>query len=104
MRKIPTIYLAMISGVFAEVILWGLVEVTGGIPVDGPSNPANAIVLLVHLPAISIYNFVRPDTGDASDFDFWSIIIINTLLLCVLAFVAIELYRMLYARKRKPPV
>ena len=98
MRKISTIWLAMIAGVLAEGILCGLIEVSGGIPVDGPRNLTGAIVLFIHLPAIGIYNFIQPDRGD--DASLSVIIIINTLLLCVLAFITIKLYRMLYARKK----
>jgi hypothetical protein len=102
MRKIPTICLAMIAGIFAEGILCGLIELSGGIPVDGPRNLTEAVVLFAHSPAIGIYNLARPNTGDASLVDLSIIIIINTLLLCVLAFVAIKLYRILYARRDKP--
>ncbi len=99
MRKIPTICLAMIAGVFAEGILCGLIEVSGGIPVDGPKNLTEVAVYFVHIPAIGIYNFFCHDAGD-SFFDLSIILIINTFLLSFLAFIAIKLYRMLYARKK----
>ena len=99
MRKIRTIYLAMIAGVLTEGILCGLIAMSGGIPVDGPINLTEDVVYFVNIPAVGIYNFVRHDEGD-SLFDLSIILIINTFILSVLAFIAIKLYRMLYARKK----
>ena len=101
MNKRRMIWLALAAGAVFEGALCGIFALFGGFGPCGPVNDISGMLLVLHIPSISVAEVLLP-------YDTWLelpvVIFVSAVLWSVAAFIIIGVVRTLYGRVTNPVV